>query len=604
MQKYNSRNEVPNEYKWDLTSFFKDNKEFEDSYNKTIKLAESLKEYVGCTVDSKKLYEFLKKQTEAIALWEDLYVYSYLINDQELGIAENISRKNKTEQLNTIIVSNTSFFAPELLKLHKEEYDKLFIENEKLNEYKAQLDKIYKDKDHILTDSEEKIITELINAMNHYDDLSSNLLNREHDYGKIKLEDGTYTVIASNNYRSLMKNKDVNIRKKVYNSYNKKIDQYSTTNALLLNSYINMNDTVAKIHHYKDSWDQKLFDLNLSNNVFKSLVESTENNLNTLHKYYKLKSDVLGIAPLHMYDLSLDIAKTNKEYTIPEAQKIIRASLAPLGEEYLTKYDKIIKNRYIDYCQYKGKYSGGYSFAAMMQDSRILMNFNNNLESVSTIAHEAGHNVHHQFVNEYNNIQYRDTPGITAEVVSLTNELLLSDYLVNNGKTKEERLAGLSNILGVIVSNLFGAVREGKLEQDMYKRVHKGGTITKEFMDRITRKSIKQYYGENVKLDKYSKNSWVSRSHYYMHFYLYSYAICISVALNVASKILNGDEQMLNNYYEFMKCGSDMWPSEVFKVLGVNLEDKKVYEYAINYFDALIDKYYEIYNQEVGELDE
>jgi len=148
---------------------------------------------------------------------------------------------------------------------------------------------------------------------------------------------------------------------------------------------------------------------------------------------------------------------------------------------------------------------------------------------------------------------------------------------------------------------LFGAVREGKIEQEMYKEVHKCGTITKDFMDKITKKSIKKYYGNAVKLDKYSKNSWVSRSHYYAHFYLYSYAICISVALNVASKILEGDKDVLTKYYEFMKCGSDKWPSETFKVLGIDLEDKKVYENAIKYFDSLVDKYYEIYNQEVGE---
>ena len=193
-----------------------------------------------------------------------------------------------------------------------------------------------------------------------------------------------------------------------------------------------------------------------------------------------------------------------------------------------------------------------------------------------------------------NSLQYRSPSSIVAEVVSLTNECLLSNYLVNNGKTKEEKLAGLANILGVIVSNLFGSVREGKMEQDMYKEVLKGGTLTKEYMDKLTRKSVKKYYGNAVKLDKYSKNSWVNRSHYYMHFYLYSYAICISVALNVASKILDGDKDMLNKYYEFMKCGSDKWPSEAFEVLGINLEEKSVYENAIKYFDSLIDKYYEI----------
>ena len=601
MQKYNSRSEVPNEYKWDLSDFFKNEEDFEESLKTTAKLVKELKSFVGCTKDTNKLYEFLNKEVNAEALVMDLYAYAYLINDQELGISENIVRKNKTDQLYMNLVSNTSFFAPELLKLNKEEYENLFKENEQLNEFREYLDRTYREKDHILSENEEKIVAELTNSMNHFDDMSSELLNSEHNYGKVKLEDGTIVDIATTNYRNLLRNKDVNIRKKVYNSFNKTIDQYSSTNASLLNSYISMNDTIAKIRHYKDSWDEKLYDLNLSNKVFKSLVDATEENLDSLHRYYKLKCDVLGMDYLHSYDLNLDMAKSNKEYIIPEAQKLVRESLNPLGEEYLKKYDKIINNKYIDYCQYKGKCSGGYSMATSLKNSRILMSFNYNLDSVSTIAHEAGHNVHHQFVNENNKLQYRHTPSITAEVISLTNECLLSDYLVNNATSKEEKLAGLSNILGVIASNLFGAVREGKLEEDMYKEVHKGGTLTKDFLDKINKKSLKKYYGKTVKLDKHSKNSWVTRSHYYMHFYLYSYAICISVALNVASKILNGDKDMLNRYYEFMKCGSNMWPSEIFNVLGIDLEDKKVYEDAIKYFDSLINKYYEINNQEVGE---
>lgn len=599
MQKYNNRNEVPEEFKWDLTPFFKNDNEWEESFKKTSKLINELKDYVGCTKDANKLYEFLNKQMEAVALWEDLYVYAYLINDQELGVSESLVRKNKAETLEALLVGNTSFFAPELLSLDKKMYDQLFVINPKLDEYKADLDKTYREKAHILSASEEKIVSDLVNAMNHFDDMSSNLLNSEHDYGKVKLDDGEVVTIAVNNYRSLMRNKNVNIRKKVYNLFNKKLAQYSASNAMYLNSYVSMNETIAKIRKYKDSWDSKLFGLNMSDKVFKTLVSTTEKNLKSLHRYYELKKVALGLDTLHRYDLSLEMAKSDKEYSIPEAQKLIREALKPLGDEYLSKYDKIIKNRYIDYCQYKGKCSGGYSFSTVLQDSRILMSYNYNLDSVSTIAHESGHNVHHQFVNENNAPQYRFVGSIVAEVISLTNECLLSNYLAEHGSTKNERLAGIANMLGVIANNLFDAVREGKIEQEMYKEVKNGGMITKDFLDKKSRNSLKKYYGSSVKSDKYACNSWVTRSHYYMNFYLYSYSICISVASSVAKKILAGDKEMLDNYYEFMKLGSDNWPMDAFKVLGIDLESPEVYENAINYFDELIDKYYEILQEEV-----
>ena len=598
MQKYNNRSEVPEKYKWDLTPFFKNEEEFNKTYEETVKKANELKNYVGCTKDAYKLYEFLNLQYETLALFEDLYVYAFLKDDEELGIEENVIRKNKAEKLGVIISNNISFFDSELLKLKQEEYTSLFNDNDTLNEYRALLDKIYREKEHVLSEREEQIINELTTAMNHFDDMSSNLLNNEHDYGKVKV-DGENVVIATTNYRLLTKNKDENIRKRVYNLFNKKIEQYSNSNASYLNSYIQMNDKLAQIYYFKNSWEQKLFGLNLSDKVFKTLVKTTEENLDSLHKYFDLKREVLGLDKLRMYDLNLEMASSDKEYTIEEAQDLVREAIKPLGSDYTKKYEKIITNHYIDYCQYKGKCSGGYSASSIKQDSRILLSFNGTLDSVSTIAHECGHNVHHQFENENNPYQYRFVANLVAEVASLTNECLLSSYLVNNGKTKEEKLAGVANILEVITSNLYGAVREGKLEQEMYDLVHKGGTITKEFMDKKTKSSLKKYYGPAVKVDKYAKNKWVTRSHYYMHFYLYSYAICISVASSVAAKILAGDKEMLNNYLKFLKCGSDKWPSEAFAILGVNLEDKSVYEEAIKYFDSLVDKFKQIYEGEV-----
>lgn len=598
MQKYNSRKEVPEKYKWDLTSFFKDEKEYKETFKKTSKMIEKLRDYVGCTKDANRLYEFLKLQIETLVLWEDLLVYDLLIGDQEVGNAKIIVRKAKVEQLGAEFTNNSSFFETELLTLNETEYKKLFSSNPKLEEFKADLDRIYRGKEHALSEKEEIIINELVTAMNHFEDMSSNLLNSEHNYGKVNI-DGETIEIATTNYRVLSKNKDEKIRKKVYTQFNKTIDQYSASSASYLNGFMAMNEKIAKLHHYKDSWAQKLFSLNLHDKVFKTLVRTVEENLSTLQRYYELKRHALGLEQLHHYDMNLDLVRLDKEYTIEEAQDLVRKAIAPLGKEYGEKYEKIITNRYIDYCQYKGKWAGGYSANSLNQDSRILMSFNGDLEAVSTIAHEAGHNVHYQYIYAHNPYQYRVVPSIVGEVTSLTNEFLLSSYLVEHGKTKEEKLAGLANILDVIEGNLFSAVREGKLEQEMYDEINKGGTITKEFMDKKTKSSLKKYYGSTVKLDKHAKNKWVMRHHYYMHYYLYSYSICVSIASSIASKILSGDKQILENYINFMKCGNDKWPSEIFAVLGVNVEDKQVYEDAIKYFDAMITKYYKIYEGEV-----
>lgn len=595
MQKYQNRSEVPDKYKWNLTDFFQNEEEFQKTFEKAEQEIEQVKNYKNCTKDAQKLYEFLKLDINICATVQDLYVYAYLINDQDLGVAKSIERKNKATDLYSKMDQYTSFFAPELLKLSEEEYHSLFKMNAKLKQFKPELDKIYRRKKHVLAENEERIISELTNAYNNFDDISSNMLNQEHDYGKIRLEDGTLETIANNNYRHLLRSKNRNIRKKAYICFNKKISQYGGTASSLLHSYIKGNITNSKLHHFKNAWDEKLYNLNLSNTTFKNLVETTEKNVHILQNYFNLRKKILGYDKQYYYDTKVNLMESTKEYTIEEAQSLVRNALQPLQGEYLNKLEKIFENHYIDYCQYKGKCSGGYSFATINQDSRIMMNFKGGLDCVSTIAHESGHNVHHQFLHEANEMQYRDQSSIVAEVASLTNECLLSNYIAKNAATKKEKLAGLNNIINVFISNLFGAVREGKIEQQLYEEVEKGKTLTQELIDNLVKESYKKYFGKTVTLDKYTKNSWIVRSHYYMGYYLYSYSISICVASYVASEILNGNKDMLEKYLKFLKIGSDKWPSETFQVLGINLEDKNIFESAITYFDKLVKQYEEIY---------
>lgn len=605
MQKYKNRSEVPDKYKWDLTDFFQTEEEFNKCFESTKKNVQQLIKYKGCTKDSHLLYEFLKTEMDVLSEIESLYAYAYLINDQELGVKESIERKNKTTDLLNLFFQNANFFEPELLELDKGAYEELFKKEPKLIEFKSDLNHTYRRKEHILSETEENIIIELTNAMDHFEDLSSNLLNQEHNYGKVKLEDGTIEKIATNNYHFLLQNNNRNLRKKVYTLFNKTLDQYGGIAAGLLNSYVKANNTIAKLHHFENAWDSKLFDLNLSNQVFKALVNTTEKNVSSFQKYIQLRKKILGYDKLYYYDTKVDLVKSDKEYSIEEAQEIVKKSIQPLGDNYYHKFNKIFDNHYIDYCQYQGKWAGGYSCETMLHDSRILMNFNGDLISVSTIAHEGGHNVHHQLINENNSIQYREQTTIVGEVTSLLNECLLSDYIVKNAKTKEEKLVGIAHIIDVIASNLFGAVREGKIEQEMYGLVDSGGTITQEFMDNLVKKSYKKYFGKYVVIDKNIKNSWITRSHYYNDFYLYSYAISICVATSIAQKILNGNQEVLENYLNYLCVGGDKWTHETFTILGIDLEDASVYENAIHYFDSLVEQFENLYfDKEVGETNE
>lgn len=321
------------------------------------------------------------------------------------------------------------------------------------------------------------------------------------------------------------------------------------------------------------------------------MVQACESNLDAYQRFYRLKKECLGLDTLHSWDLPLDLVKCDKEYSIEDAQELILKAIKPLGDDYVDKFRRIFDERFIDYCQYKGKKDGGYSLSIMNHTSRILMSYNGDLDSVSTIAHEGGHNVNHQYICDNNPSIYSDTTLLVAEVASLTNECLLSSYLAANGETKNERLAGIANFLEIFCGNFYSAIRECKMEQDMYEYVNAGGTLSKDYLNELNRKSLEKYYGDTVVMDEYRPSRWIMRSHYYSEFYLYAYAICISIASHVASKILSGDEEMLNNYIKFLGCGLDKWPMDIFKTLGIDLEDESVYNSAVNYFESMMNEY-------------
>ena len=594
MEKYNNRSEVPNKYRWNLDEYYKSYEEFDKEFDKVSKRLKELDGYKGKLKDSNKLLDFIKKDMSVSSDIMNLDAYIQMKFDEELGKDESITRQSRIVKLYNEYSDKASFFEPEILSFSEEEYNNLF-KNKNLELYRPLLDRIYRLKEHVLDEEKEIIVSRLSNAADNYHNISNNILNNENDYGKVVI-DNEEVVIAQTNLRILLKNKDRKIREEVYNKFYNEINKYSGTLASLLSSYCTLNDEIAKIHNYKNAWDRKLFGLNLSDKVFKTLVNETEKKVDILQKYYKLKKDILGLDELKAYDLSMPLVNNDKEYSIDEAQKICLEAIKPLGEDYYKHFEKIFTDQHIDYCQYKGKCSGGYCISTYNRASRILMSYVGDLSSISTIIHEGGHDVNHQYITENNDIVYRMIPNIMAEVMSLTNECLLSNYLLKNGKTKEEKLAGIENIMKVIVSNLYGAVREGKIEQQMYELIENGTSLTKDNMRKLVSDSLDKYYGNTISREEFDNLDWATRSHYYMNYYLYSYAICICVASYLAREIIRGNKNILDKYIKFLKVGGNVWANDAFKLLDVDLEDKKVYENAFAYFDELIEEFKKLSN--------
>ena len=585
MKKYNSRAEVEDKYKWDLTEFFKNGKDFEDSFKKCNSMIKELSTYQGKLKDSKVLKEFLDKEYATIALVFRILAYTYIINDQELGNSKSIEAKAKADNLINECEIAISFFSPEILSFTNQEYEQV-MNDELLKDYHYLIREVYRFKSHILSQKEETMISKLISVAN-YEDISSQMVNSEHDYGYVKI-DGERVKITQTNYRSLLRNPDLKIRKTVRKKLFSKMGEYDVTAAGILNSYVKMSLTNAQLHHYKDALDEVLFGLELPSNIYNILIKNVEARTNSLQEYLKVYQKALNLDYLTSVDLYLEMSNNKREYTVYEAQDMVLNAIKPLGDDYYRRFKAIFDNHYIDYMGYPGKKSGAYSVSTLDTNSRILMSFNGDFDSITTIAHEGGHSVHFSYINDNNPMPYREPSTMVCEIASLTNECLLSNYVLKNGKTVEEKIIGINNLINVVVGNLYSAVREGTIEVDFYNHVKKGNAITADFINKKCLKSFKKYYGNMVKIDKYSKYSWISRGHYFNNYYLFSYAFCVLAALNISKEILAGNETMLNNYLKFLKLGSNTSIIDAYQVLGFDLTSDNFYQNAIDYFDEIV----------------
>lgn len=591
---YKTREEIPEKYKWDLSSRYKDLSEWDKDYNILKKEIKSIEKYKGHLFDNQdNLFNALEEKFDLEQKLMKLYCYVSLILDENLENTEAISRNSLVQNLFAEYNSLSSFFEPEIL----DNFDKIndFISNNsKLKKYKKHLNDIIRNKEHILSSNEESLISDLSSITNIFEQTNSTLLNSELDYGKVIDEDGNRVEINSNNMRKLLKSKNRRVRKSVYYKVAKIRSQFKNTLANQLVSNMQFNNKIAKIRKFNDVKDMIFFNEDIDIKVNETLYNSVNSNLSSFQRYLTFMRKSLNVKELKAYDLNVNPFENKKEYSVEEIQKIITDSLSILGTDYTNVLSKAFKERWIDYFGYKGKTALIYCLSNYGDKPVIMAHIHGNMEDVSTLAHELGHAVNSYYMFENNDYHTAHHESIRAEIASLTNEVLLTEYIINNTNDKDLKKSFIFRMIDTIQNNLFDACLEGELENKSYKLLADGETLTADSLSNIILELKEKYYGGKVSLDEYSSYSWTSRMHYFMTFYLYQYAVSICCACYIAKKILNNEDNMLEKYLNFLKLGNQNNCVDSVKTLDIDLLDSKVYEEAIKYFDSLIDRLEEL----------
>jgi oligoendopeptidase F len=592
------RSEIDNAYKWSLESIYENEQNWEADYRYVEHQSKEFSGYNGKVLDSPdSLFKVTKLYLDIDRVLAKLYVYAYMRSDEDTSNTHYQTLKGKVENLGTKVSEVSSFFEPELLKGNYDQILDYITMLPQLEEYKFFYEEIYRFKDYILGEKEEKIISSLSKIFDNSNKTASLLRNSDLKFGTIVDEDNKEVVITNSNYSKYIESKNRDVRKQAFETMYKAYKDMKNTFAATLAGEVDGNVAMAKIRGYKDARFMSLYSSNVSPDIYDNLIKTINENLDVLYKYYDLKKSVLKIEELHLYDIYVDMIPANsKEYSFEEAKELVINSLEVLGEDYVTNLKKAFDEKWIDIYPNKGKKSGAYSWGCYDSKPFILLNYQERLDDVSTLAHELGHSMHSYYSRKNNEYQYSDYKIFVAEVASTVNELLLYKYMLNNSNDKNVKLTILNNMLELFKSTIYRQTMFAEFEMLIHEKSSNDEVLTHELMSDIYYELNKKYFGNNVVVDDEIRYEWSRIPHFYKNFYVYQYATGLSAACHIVNNILEGNGKTVDNYLEFLKTGGRDYPVELLKIAGVDMNNPQVIESAIAMFNDTINEFIDLYN--------
>lgn len=590
------RENIEKKYTWDLSVIYSSIEEFDKDYSLAKEKINEIKEYENCMNNSSSnFYNAIKLSFDIERVIDKLSVYTSLSFDLDTSDNNMQELSEKVSNLRNDYSKYSYFIVPSILKLDESTIEKYLEEESSLKNYEISIRKIYRYKDHTLSDSEEKLLSSIGKIIGNCYDTYELFKDCDMSFDIIKDEEGNDVELTNSSYSLYVESENRDVRKNAFETLYKEYKKYANTYASLLATNMKELSTLAKIEKYNSAIEMSLFRDDVNIDVYNNLIDSVHNNINYVYDYYKLKKELLNLNELHLYDVYVPIVcDYNKKYGYEEGKSIILDVLKVFGDEYINKVKEFLDSRMIDVYPTKNKRTGGYSGGSYDTLPYILLNYQDKYNDMSTLIHEMGHSMHSYYSRTYNDYQNSDYRIFVAEVASTVNELLLSHYMINNSSSKEEKLFILNNLMELYRATIYRQTMFAEFEKIISEKIDNGEALTAENLSNIYYDLNKFYFGDNVVVDNEIRYEWERIPHFYYDFYVYKYATGLSAATMIVNNILNGKDGAVEGYIDFLKCGSRLNPIDSLKLAGVDLTKKEVVEKALFEFSNIIKMYKEI----------
>lgn len=593
------RSEIEEQYKWDLTTIYTSEEAFYNDYQIATKLIEKYPLHESKMMKSgSNLLNAINDDITISRLINKLYMYAHLHSDSDTGNTKYQELKGKVSNLDNEYSKISSFIIPTLLKEDYQTIEKFYQEEPKLLEHKFNLENIFRYKNHVLSDKEEKIISSFSQVLGNSEEIFDVFTNSDMEFGFIKDENGEDVELTNSSYSKLIKSPDRRVRKDTFDRLYQVYSKYKNTMAKIISGDVKANVAISELKGYPSALEASLFSDNIDKKVYDNLINTINNNLDPLYSYFELKRKMLGLDELHLYDTYVSVINDNtNEYTFDEAKDLVINALKVLGKDYINNLQKAFDERWIDIYPNKGKVSGAYSSGSYDTNPFLLLNFNGTLDSVSTLAHELGHSMHSYYSRRNNPYQYSNYKIFVAEVASTVNELLLANYLLNNSKDDQVKMTVLNDLLDMFKGTIYRQVMFAEFEKKIYELEENKQVLTHKVLSDIYYELNKKYFGNKVVVDDLIRYEWMRIPHFYYNFYVYKYATGLSAACHIVKRILNKEEGAVESYLQFLSSGGSNYPLEELKIAGVDMTKKEVIESAIDMFKEYLNEFEILYNK-------
>lgn len=585
------RCEIPDEYKWCLEDMFPSDEAWEQECEALLEKAESIKAFEGTLASSgRQLLAFFQKQDELSYYEGRVIVYANQRYHQDTAVAKYQAYASRADHASAAASEAVSFAKPEILEIPKERLDELMAEEPKLKKYERAISEIRRFKEHTLSAAEERLLAKMGEAAAGPSNTFSMFCDADIRFPSIRDMEGNRIPITNGNFALLLNSRDRGLRKRVFEAYYKTYAQWGNTVAAMYINQVKLNQFFADVSKYSGSRAMFLDHANIPESVYDNLVEAVHKHLPAMYRYISARKRMLGVDQLHMYDIYVPIVDAVEHtYTFEQAKELVLAALAPMGEEYVSILRKGFEERWIDVYENENKRSGAYSWGAYGTHPYVLMNFQGDLDSVFTLAHEMGHAIHTYYSNSAQPITYSGYMLFVAEVASTCNEALLIHYLLENTEDPKEKLYLINHYLEGFRTTLFRQTMFAEFEQIVHSRQAAGESLTQEALNKIYHDLVVLYHGPDMVVDEEIDHEWMRIPHFYNSFYVYQYATGYSAATAFSNKILKEGKKAVDAYIEnFLKGGCSKYPIELLAAAGVDMGTPEPVEQALLIFESYL----------------